>query len=153
MALVVVAVYVGIRVELRDLARIRLAEFVTHVSNHEKSAVIPSMLTPHIFAGIVQTRNETFAVELNILSGVTAELLRMTAAPPSDILARAALSRAGTVFRGFARFPVARVEETVEGYRVMFYDIRYYPGFAGRIVLDDKLQVVDETVGFNRQVD
>jgi inner membrane protein len=152
-ALLVVAVYIGIRIELRDIARIRLAEFVMQVSNHEKSAVIPSMLTPHVFAGIVQTRNETFVVELNIFDGVAAEILRMRPAPPSEILAQAELSRAGTVFRGFARFPVAEIEDTGEGYRVMFYDIRYYPGFAGRIVLDDMLQVVDETVGFNQQLD
>ncbi len=157
-ALVLVAGYLAVRIELRDAARVRLAEFVQQVPDYERSAVLPRMLTPHIFTGLVETSDEIFTVDLDIFHGVGTELVRKQKVPMSDILSKAGLSRTGTVFNGFARFPLARIDETGEGYRVTFIDLRYYApetgtGFGGTVVMDESLEVVDETMGFDQPVD
>jgi len=58
---------------------------------------------------------------------------------------------------GFARFPVTRVEETESGYRVMFIDFRFYnerarTAFAAEVLLDQSLDVVKDTLSFNKTV-
>ncbi len=156
-AIVLVTGYLAVRIELRDAARSRLAEYTQHVPGYERSAVSPRMLTPHMFTGIVETSEEVFTVDLDIFQGVTRQLARMRKSPVSEILSRAELSRTGTVFAGFARFPVARVIDTGAAYRVTFIDLRYYApetgtGFGGTVVLDKSLQVIEETMGFNEAV-
>lgn len=156
-ALVAVLVYVGIRIELRDMAQTRMAEFSPGVRGFHAAAVSPRMLTPRIFTGLVETEDAVFSVRVDAFYGVTRELVRIPKQSPLEITSRAGTARSASAFLGFARFPVVQIKQLAPGYRVMFIDFRFYrestgTAFAAEVWLDGSLRVVRDTLGFNQRV-
>jgi membrane-bound metal-dependent hydrolase YbcI (DUF457 family) len=154
--------YIGARVELRDNARDNLKTFTAGVPGAAGMAVFPNMIELLEFGGIVETPEEFIKVRVNA---------GFREAPPlrvdevarfekgdwsSQIVDHAAMTRTGTVFRGFARFPGVRQEEIAEGYRVTFIDYRFYNeqsgrGFGGEVILDRKLHPMAQSLSFRRK--
>lgn len=90
---------------------------------------------------------------------VDAEDTRVFFKPPSSpALEAAKKARAVASFLDFARFPWAKVEETVEGYDITLRDLRFYspqsrrPGFVTKVVLDRNLNVLSQSFSFTGRV-
>ena len=148
--LAAVALYVGGRLELRNLSR-------SHLSRFEKAAVSPLILNPFVWIGLIDNPNDVSVVVVDPMRGLVGDPDRKTKAPDSEIVTRASQSRSGKAFLGFARFPVTNVERLESGYLVRFFDVRYYNGsnaaFGARVHLDSELQVVDESLSFTQRMD
>ena len=71
-SLALAIVYIGFRVELRNNARAQLASFTARLPGFQKSAVMPRMLDPWTWDGIVETTDEMRKVSINALDGVGA---------------------------------------------------------------------------------
>jgi inner membrane protein len=156
-SILVALAYIGARVELRNEARAQLATFTATVPNFESSAVQPSMLNPWRWDGVIETKDEFIKVRVHPRRGVEGELARMPKGHPSEFIGHAASARSAAVFLGFARFPVTRVEEIESGYRVMFIDFRFYnertrTAFGAEVLLDQSLDVVKDSLTFNKTV-
>ena len=153
----VALVYIGVRVQLRDIAREHLSEFTASVVGFQRSAVSPRMETPFVWTGIVETSEADFSVAIDVIQGVTAELARMPKGDLSPTIEHARSARAARVFMGFARFPFVRVDQLESGYRVHFLDFRFYrettgTAFGAEILLDKSLRVISEEMGFTQRV-
>jgi inner membrane protein len=148
--LALVVLYAGARAQLRNLSR-------SHLAGNGKAAVSPHP-NPFVWTGLVDETNAVRVVQIDPLRGIIGEPDRMPKAASSEIIARAAQSRAARSFAGFARFPVVRVSEIESGYEVTFLDVRYFraannSGFAARVRLDSSLKIVGESLGFNQSLD
>jgi inner membrane protein len=149
--LVLVTLYIGARTELRNLSQSFLSDF-------DKAAVSPAALNPFRWTGLIDSAVHVSVVAIDPFKGLVGEPYRIPKSPPDSIIRKAAETRSGNAFFGFARFPVARVRENESGYSVLFLDVRYYndssrTGFAAKILLDSSLLVIDESLGFNQSVD
>jgi membrane-bound metal-dependent hydrolase YbcI (DUF457 family) len=149
--------YIGIRMEFRDLARERLAEFGPTVPGFVSSAVLPQMLNPRVLHGVIETKDEFIKVRVDALDGVQDELARLHKGQPEEAIGHAMTSESAMVFMGFARFPVTQVEETETGYRVRFIDFRFYNersgrAFAAEVLLNLNLDVMEDRMGFDMPV-
>jgi inner membrane protein len=155
--------YAGVRVEMRDAARARLTARAAAEPETTAAAVIPQMLAPLEFSGILETPDAYRIVSLSLrTAGATTPadaddppeaVLAKLASVQSDAVRRAVETRTGRVFRHFARHPAVRVEETAEGLRILLLDARFFNrgggrGFAAEIVLDRALRVIGEDMGF-----
>lgn len=157
-ALLAAGVYIGARVELHNHTKTQLDKFSEQVPGVEKTAVMPHMLDPLIWDGIVETDDDIRKVRIDAARGVDAELARMHKAGPSPIIDHAAKARSAAVLLGFARFPVTRLEKLNSGYRVFFLDFRFFnentrTAFAAEVRLDQSLNVVNENLGFNMRIE
>jgi inner membrane protein len=149
--------YIGTRVQLREMSRERLAEFTSQIATVQRSAVLPQMLEPFVWIGIIETDTDISSVAVNVFSGVTGELARMPKQNSSVIVERAGTARTAEVFRGFARFPVLQVDSLESAYRVLMADFRFHEPDAGivfgtEILLDKSLRVIGEEMGFNQRI-
>ena len=154
-SLALVIVYIGLRIELRNHARTQLASFTARLPGFQRSAVMPRMLDPSTWDGIVETTDEIRKVSINALDGVGMELARMPKGHPTNISEAAATAQSASVLLGFARFPVIRVEGIQSGYRVTVLDFRFYredtnSSFAAEVILDNSLHVVRESLAFDK---
>jgi membrane-bound metal-dependent hydrolase YbcI (DUF457 family) len=162
--LLIVALYVGVRMELRDMSREYLAGF-------EKAAVSP-LLNPFRWIGLIDNPSDVSAVVIDPFQGIVTEPDRVPKTETSDIVMRAAQTRSARVFHDFARFPLTIVRPTggalyerpgrsqtapaESGFSVLFLDVRYLRGpeaFGARILLDESFQVIDESLSFSQRLD
>jgi hypothetical protein len=119
------------------------------------------MIDPREFTGMVETPEEYIRVRLRVgpgtdgLNGV--EKLRHFRKGDwsSAVVNHASATRAGTVFRDFARFPGVHVDQVSEGYRVTFIDFRFYSdegrAFGGEVLLDRTMTPLAESLSFRRK--
>jgi inner membrane protein len=146
--LIAVALYVGLRLELRNEAR-------SYLADSPKAAVSP-LLNPFRWIGLIDSPDAVSVVVINPLQGVVGDQDRISKAPADGIVTQAALSRAATVFREFARFPVVNVQQRPPGYAVTFFDVRYFNGdsaFGAKVLLDGSLQIVNDSLSFTQPLD
>jgi hypothetical protein len=69
---------------------------------------------------------------------------------------RAAGTRSGKAFHGFARFPVTNVQSGNSRVLVTFFDVRFFRGgraFSARIELDTSGRILSESLGFSLALD
>jgi inner membrane protein len=156
-SLALVIVYIGFRVELRNDARSQLARYTARLPGFQQSAVMPRMLDPWTWDGIIETTDEMRKVSISALDGVGVELARMPKGHPIHVSEFAATARSASVLLGFARFPVIRVEGMQSGYRVTFLDFRFYredanASLAAEVILDNTLHVVKESLAFDQTI-
>jgi inner membrane protein len=155
LGLMLAAVYVGGRIELRNIAVRQLQNFARHVDGYMNSAVSPQMLSPFAFTGIVETNNSVFNVDVNVFKGVGPELARIWQSPETPAVRAARKAAAAKALLSFARFPVIQEQAMSYGRRVEFIDFRFYrplsgEGLAAVVDLDSSLRVVHERLGFNQ---
>jgi inner membrane protein len=150
-------IYIGVRIELRGIARQQLAKYTNQLGGVLSAAVQPQMMNPLSWTGLVETETGISTVDMDLLSHETRIKGRMTTSPTSPVVVAAGNTYSGRVFKNFARFPVTRIQEEVSGYRVLFIDVRFvrvgntsWTGLAAEITLNRSLQVVDESISFTR---
>jgi len=142
--------YIGTRIELHALAAAKLGA-VTQMRGFANWAVLPQMLNPLHWNGIVATENGVLNVPLASLgdSVVSIDNIRqMDPVIPSPIVTQAEGTRSAAALLRFARFPVTRVEPLASGYRVIFMDS--HTPLTAEILLDRSLNVINEILFFDR---
>jgi len=147
--LIVVTLYVGFRLELRNLSRAYLAGF-------QKAAVSPLALNPFQWTGFIDNPRDVSVVGINAFRGVVSQPFSLAKDPANAIIVRASTSYSARAFLGFARFPVTTVRYRDSRYFVTFFDVRYYNGgsaLGAKVLLDPSLQIVGESVSFVQPLD
>ncbi len=157
-ALVVAVLYIGNQVALRNEAQAHLDTFTAKVVKLERSAVLPRMLDPWTWDGIVETKDAIFKVRIDSDQGVGEEVARIPKQPDTKMASQAIVAPSASALLGFARFPVIDIEGLPTGYRVTFMDFRFYnehnrTALAAQIELDRSLNIVKEELGFNQKID
>lgn len=145
----VVAIYVGVRLEFRSLSR-------SHLAGFQKAAVSPTVFNPFEWIGFIDNPTDVSVVTITPFRGIVDTPQPFPKAPPDEIVARAAESRSGRAFHGFARFPVTNVQSTNSRFVVTFFDVRFFRGgraFTARIDLDSSGRILDESLGFSLALD
>ncbi len=98
-------------------------------------AALPGPSNPLLWSGIVETDNAVINLEVPLGLGreFDPELAEAHFKPsPSPALNNAVGSAAAKEFLNFARFPLASVEPTEDGFKVRLRDMRFASEFAGR---------------------
>src|SRR5262245_4216587 len=149
--------YMFARIELRNIARDRLQMFSSNILGYERSAVLPRMLTPFVWTGVVETKDALSSFDVDVFGGVGPELVRIEKSPETPAVAVASQTHTAASLLRFARFPVARVRSTPTGYHVAFIDFRFYressnTALAALVELNLSLRLVGEKIGFNQQL-
>jgi len=147
--LTVVALYVGLRLELRSLSR-------SHLAGFQKAGVSPTAFNPFQWIGLIDNPTDVSVVTITPFRGIVDTPQPFPKAPADEIVARAAESRSGRAFHGFARFPVTNVQSRNSRFYVTFFDVRFFRGgraFSARIELDPSGRILDESLGFSLSLD
>lgn len=146
---------------IRDFAHRRalsLLDSQTYSSEApQRFSALPVATNPFSWIGIVETESAFHAVEVNVLdTDVQREEAGTFEKPqPSPALSAALDTHAGKVFRDFARYPWAQVEENQEGYLVSVQDLRFFHpsapsrGFTLEVSLDKNYKPLAETFYFS----
>ena len=121
-------------------------------------AVFPEPSSPLAWHGVVETDNALFNVEVPLGPGraFDPDLASVHFKPqPSLVLTNAAAGPLAVEFLKDARFPLANVEPSGDGYSVRFRDMRFAPEFPGQqgivavIELNGQAQVISERLEFD----
>jgi inner membrane protein len=157
LSLGLVFVYLGARIELRDLASSQLETLATRTPGTEKWGVSPDILNPLVWDGIVQSKREMLKVSIDPLDELMTEITRMQRATPSEIPKQALESESGAALLPFARFPVMRLQGTAYGYRILMFDFRFYDeeantALGAEIVLDRSFHITRESLSFRKTI-
>jgi inner membrane protein len=142
--------YIGVRIQLHSNAVARLT-----FPGVEKSAALPQMSTPFEWAGMVLLRDEAIRFRIDLKAPPASlppesgrDVTRIEREPWSTVVMKAATAPSAAAALRFARFPLSRVDEIPEGYRVSFMDFRFYSGprtsGGAQVFLDHALNVVDD---------
>ena len=154
-ALVVMVVYIGVRVELRSRALVSLAEFVETIPETTETAILPQV-SPFRWTGIVESETKLWKLPIDTRTGWGQPVLEIDKMPDSPATGKAAQAATAAVLLDFARFPFILEEKLEDGYRVYFVDFRFFNqgnGLASAVVLDGNLNIMSDDWGFNRQVE
>ncbi len=116
----------------------------------------PSPVNPFQWTGVAETASAYYVLDANSLDDdLNMQSTHIYRKPRQSPLIDAA-SKAWTaqVFLNFARFPLAQVTANDQGTVVAFRDLRFMPrdpsrgGFVAWIVLDDRMDVIDQHFSF-----
>ena len=154
LSLLFVTGYIGLRLGTRAQAVDRLDAYVETIPGTTSSAVLPRMLSPFAWTGVVESDARLWRVD--IARGQVRLELEIQKMQASRVTRRAAQSAIAATLLGFARFPFNREQQLDSGYRVYFVDFRFYDqlmGLASTITLDDDLNIIGEEWGFNTPLD
>ena len=154
LSLLIVTGYVGLRLGTRAQAVGRLDAYVETIPGVTSSAVLPRMLNPFEWTGIVESEAKLWRVD--IAGGRVRPDFEMDKMQPSPVTRRAAQSATAATLLGFARFPFNMQQQLDDGYRVYFVDFRFFnqlTGLASAITLDADLNIVGEEWGFETALD
>lgn len=156
-ALVLLALYGGGRWVLHGRARELLRAHLYHGEIPLTTGAFPRGASPLVWSGVVETENTLDEIEVSLEPGSVFDPGRArTHFKPeaSPALEAARKSPASVEFLQFARFPLASVEKTENGYRVELRDLRFsspLPGQRGvtvAIELNRELLVTKEAFRF-----
>jgi inner membrane protein len=161
LSLSLAVLYVGGRIELHSLAASNAEAFIQQSRDTKKSAALPEMLNPLLWEVINQTDDGfvRFPVYARRRPATPIdELTQMRNSPSSEIITKAATSRSATVLMRFARFPIVDVDQLPSGYRVTFFDFRFYREATGTALgsvvrLDPSLRIEGENLSFVERID
>jgi hypothetical protein len=157
LSLLAAAAYVGIRIELRELAEAKMRELVARTPAVQEWALLPTMVNPAAWSGILKTETEFVEVRVDAIRGIGAEIARVERNAPSSVVEQARKSKSAAALLRFARFPAIRVNMTASGYRVLFFDFRFYnerqqTALGAEVILDRSLHVAKESLSFVQPV-
>ncbi len=149
--------YIAVRYELRNMAMQQLEAHLPNVSGLQRAA-LPQMLNLLVWTGMVETETAVSNSSIQLLANTVIPASSMAKPPSSPVIDAARSTRTGLVFDGFARFPVAMVEEQPEGFRVLLIDYRFYrrssgTALAAEIRLDPSLRVQSESMSFTTRIE
>ncbi len=150
LSIAIVTGYLGLRMGTRVQAVDRLDAYVETTAGATSSAVLPRMLNPFVWTGIVESEANLWRVE--IAGGQVRPDFEIDKMPDSLVTERAAQSATAATLLGFARFPFYVEQQLDDGYRVYFADFRFFnqlTALASAVTLDADLNIVGEEWGFN----
>ncbi len=143
----------------RDLSHRRAVALVDSHLYHDReprrSSAYPDVLNPFLWHGVADTGATMEAVEVNLLDEFDPTRARTYWPPePNPALEAARKTRTARVFWDFAAYPFVYVDRTEQGYEIVFRDLRFDYGVAGRrgfvarVLLDEQLRVLRESFHF-----
>ncbi len=153
LALMAVALYLGVRWRLQDRAMEILASRMYHDALPRAVGAFPAPVSPLLWRGVVETENTLEEIEVSLKPGsfFDPEASNTYFKPESGPALDAARStHAVTLFLAHARFPIARMEKIEAGWRVELRDLRHSislwqpGGFLAVVELDSQLRVLRE---------
>ncbi len=156
-ALVLLALYGGARWALRDRAVELLGSRVYHGATPLAVGAFPGGASPLAWSGVVETENTLEQLEVSLAPGTAfdADAARTHFKPEvSPQLEAARKTAVAAEFLKFARFPLASVQKTENGYRVELRDLRFASRRPGQrdltavIELNPQLQRINEEMRF-----
>jgi inner membrane protein len=156
-SLIVAVAYVGVRIELRESAAAKMRELAARTPAVQDWAVLPTMVNPAAWYGILKTETQFIEVRVDAFRGIGAEIARIDRNAASEIVEHAQKSASAAALLRFARFPAIRVKMTASGYRVQFFDFRFYneglqTALGAEVLLDRSLHVTKESLSFVQPV-
>lgn len=160
-ALVLVLAYGGGRWALHDRALELLRSRLYRGQTAINVGAFPAGASPLNWAGVVETDNTLEQIEVSLAPGTIfdPDLARTHFKPEaSPALEAARKSRAASELLQFARFPKARVEKNLQGYRVELRDLRFASslarrsGFTAVVELNSQFQVTNEELRFGQDL-
>jgi inner membrane protein len=159
-SLIAVIIYMGARFELHEMAVSQVETFAARTPGAEKWAAFPTMLNPFEWEGIIQTKTELIKVRVDAQDGVSGEIARVDRGGSSQITDEAAKAVTAASLLRFARFPANKVEGMrfgAIGYRVLFFDFRFYDeidktGLGAEVILDQSFHVLKENLSFAQTI-
>ncbi len=128
-ALSLVALYTGGRALLHARAETLLGSHIYGQEEPIRRGAFPTF-SPLLWRGVVETETALHAIEVPISPGARFDprMARSQFKPEnSQALERAVTSDAARTFLAFARFPLARVEPTGDGFEGRIRDLRFAP--------------------------
>ena len=160
-SLLLVLTYIGVRYELHERAISRMQPLVAGFPQTvEKWAVLPNVWSLRTWNVIIQSKTGMFRFDVDgpPRQRIETPVVRADVDVSSDLLARATAAPSTAALLRFARFPVARVRRLASGYRVTWFDFRFYrestdTALAAEVTLDESLQVVEEDISFALKLD
>jgi inner membrane protein len=153
MSIVLVIAYIGVRFELHEMASSKMEEFAARTPGADKWAVFPQMLNPLVWNGILQTKSQFVKVPIHVTEGVGKEVARVERGASTGLVKQAAEAVSADVLLRFARFPGVRTEGMQFGYRLTFFDFRFYnetdkTALGAEIIMDQSMHVTKESLSF-----
>ncbi len=156
-ALALLAAYCGGRSVLHERAMALLRSRLYHGATPLAAGAFPRGASPLTWSGVVETDNTLEQIEVSLAPGSSfdPDLARTHFKPEaSPALDAARKSELAQDFLNFARFPMASVQKTDDGYRVELRDLRFSSPLPGRrelvatIDLNRQAQVTHEELRF-----
>jgi len=156
-ALVLLALYGGGRWALHERALELLGSRIYHGRTPLAIGAFPAGASPLNWFGVVETDNTLEELEVSLAPGSTfdPDAARTHFKPEaSPALDAARQSEVAQDFLKFARFPLASVEKTSEGYHVELRDLRFASplparrGLVAAVELNRQVQVIGEQLRF-----
>jgi inner membrane protein len=165
--------YIGARLQLHAIASSRARDF-SRAERHRDSvqpeqmlfgaaqwAALPDIWDPFTWEVIVETNTGLVRFPIDVLHRPGAarnELSQMPSAPWSAAAKQASTAPSAAALLRFARFPVLQVDGSASGYRVRFFDFRFYREATGtalgsEVKLDSSLHVLEDNLSFSLKVD
>jgi inner membrane protein len=157
-SLAIAGTYIGARIQLHSLAASNVAAFSAQSGGVEKSAVLPDMLNPLNWVATLKTNIGFVRFPVHALRPISIPLDEVTPVRSSDssgIAAYASAAASAAALLRFARFPVTQVERLPSGFRVTFFDFRFYRGgtaLGSEVILDSELRVTSDNLSFDQRV-
>jgi inner membrane protein len=157
-SMIIALVYIGIRINVRNIAEHHLADYTSKIVDYQASAVLPRFVDLRMWNGIVRTADCLVKVNIDTEAGTVTEVARMTKIQNTELIDKAAATRAARALLGFSRFPLTRVHGTQTGYRVLFVDFRFYDevsrrSFAALVEMDHSMNVISDRLAFNERIE
>jgi inner membrane protein len=155
LALCFLLAWFGLRGVLHARAVATMDAHLYHGFLPQRIGAFASLGNPFLWHGVVQTSEGWQAADVNLLDNFDPSLARTYYWPePSPALDAARLTRTARTFLDFARVPYSYVEQTDNGYRVVFRDLRFQisilggRGFVAEIAENGNFQVLRESFSF-----
>jgi inner membrane protein len=157
-ALALVAVFCSGRFVLHQRAVALLAAREYHGEAANAAGAFPQSSSPLAWSGVVDTDDTMNEVEVSFAPGAMFDpesarvLYKAEASPALDAAQR---SDVGMAFLRFARFPLARVQPSGDGYRIVLRDLRFDTGpradrtVVAQIDVDANNQITQQEFLFN----
>jgi inner membrane protein len=160
-SLVIVALYIGARWEMRVQATRMLASVDFHGRSPVTVGAFPDPSSPFLWRGVVNTDNTIETVDLT--TGPSASFDPDASqthykAQSSSAISAAQNAELAQQFLAYARFPIANVETLSDGYRVSLRDLRFPSGASSHsnlvavIDLDNAFRVRNAEIQFSIDV-
>ena len=138
--------YIGMILASRSVAQNRLANYTASRPEVVASSIGPRFMDPFGWVGFLETDDDISTVRIDVLKDTIQKRRRMEKAPSAAVTEAADKTYSASVFRGFARSPITRVERSAAGNRVLFIDFK--TALSAEVLLDDKLRVLRESLNF-----
>jgi hypothetical protein len=149
--------YIGARFELGSLAASHMEGYAAQAPTADEWSVLPTMLNPFVWEGVVRTQTEWIKLNVDAIGGVTGEVARIERGHPPILCGAPLKQRALRHLTDSRASNAVHVEGMEFGYRVLFIDFRFYnevdkTALGAEILLDRSTHITGESLSFAQSV-